>query len=117
MRNTASPTSNRVYGREKYLISCSMAQWSRGLFLEGPDNFSGPKFYVCRVCIQDESFSYNFEDDTMRVLANEAKLTSLWARNCATNRQALILKFAFEPEKLPGFSRNGALGPVSRKSR
>ena len=44
MRNTASPTSNRVYGREKYLISCSMAQWSRGLFLEGPDNFSGPKF-------------------------------------------------------------------------
>ena len=77
MRNTASPTSNRVYGREKYLISCSMAQWSRGLFLEGPDNFSGPKFYVYRVCIQDESFSYNFEDDAMRVLANEAKLTSL----------------------------------------
>ena len=44
MRNTASPTSNRVYDREKNLISCSMAQWSWGLFLEGPDNFSGPKF-------------------------------------------------------------------------
>ena len=90
MRNKAPPTSNRVYGREKYLkyncifllimISCSMAtmaQWSRGLFLVGPDNFSGPKFYVCRVCIQDESFNCNFENDTMRVLVNEAKLTSL----------------------------------------
>ena len=34
----------------------------------------------------------------MRSLVNEAKLTSLWARNCATNQQVLILKFTFAPE-------------------
>ena len=42
----------------------------------------------------------------MRLSVNEAKLTSLWARNCDTIQQVLILKFAFGPEKLPGLSRN-----------
>ena len=57
-----------------------------GLFLESPGNFSGHElFYVCRVCIQDQSFN-NFENDTaikLTKLVNEAKLLSLWARNCA----------------------------------
>ena len=47
----------------------------------------------------------------MKLLVNEAKLTGLWARNCAAIQQVLILKFAFGPEKLPGLSKNGALGP------
>ena len=34
----------------------------------------------------------------MKLLVNEAKLTGLWARNCATIQQVLILKFAFGPE-------------------
>ena len=42
----------------------------------------------------------------MKVLVNEALLTGLWARNRATIQEALISKFAFGPEKLPGFSRN-----------
>ena len=43
----------------------------------------------------------------MKLSVNEAKLTGLYARNCATIQQVLILKFAFGTEKLPGLSRNG----------
>ena len=38
----------------------------------------------------------------MKLSVNEAKLSGLWARNCATIQQVLILKYAFGPEKLPG---------------
>ena len=72
-------------------------------------NSSGPKscfMFAGRVCIQDQSFT-NFENDTMKLSVNEAKLTGLGARNCATIQQVLISKFAFAPEKLLGFSRNG----------
>ena len=48
----------------------------------------------------------NFENDTMKLLVNEAKLTGLRAMNCATIQQVLILKFTFRPKKLPGLSRN-----------
>ena len=50
----------------------------------------------------------------MKLLINEAKLTGLWARNCATIQQVLILKFAFGPEKFPGLSRNEPLKPEPR---
>ena len=43
----------------------------------------------------------------MKLSVNEAKLTNLWARNCATIQQVWILKFAFGPEKFPGLSKNG----------
>ena len=33
-------------------------------------------FYVCRVRIQDQSFN-NFENDALKLLVNEAKLTGL----------------------------------------
>ena len=45
----------------------------------------------------------------MKLSENEAILTGLWASNCATIHQVLILKFAFRPEKFPGVSRNGPL--------
>ena len=51
----------------------------------------------------------NFENNTMKLLENEAILTGLWASNCATIQQVLILKFAFRLEKFPGLSRNGPL--------
>ena len=70
----------------------------------------GKVFYVCRVCIQDSSFN-NSDNDTKKLSVNEAKLTGLWARNCATITKVLILKFTFGPEKFPGFSRNRSLGP------
>ena len=46
----------------------------------------------------------------MKLAVNEANMTVLWARNCATVQQVLILKFAFGPEKLPGLSRNEPQG-------
>ena len=46
----------------------------------------------------------------MKLAVNEAKLTVLWARNCATVQQVLILTFAFGPEKLPGLSRKEPQG-------
>ena len=41
-------------------------------YLFGPEKL----FYVCRVCIQDQSF-INFENDTMKLSFSEAKLTDL----------------------------------------
>ena len=48
-------------------------------------------FYVCRVCIQDLSFS-NAENDTMKLSLNEAKLTGLWAKNSAAIQQVFFFK-------------------------
>ena len=50
-----------------------------------------------------------FKNDTRKLSFKEAKLTGLWAGNCATIKQVVILKFAFGPEKFPGLSR-GAPG-------
>ena len=49
----------------------------------------------------------------MKLSVKEAKLTGLWARNCATIQQVLILKSTSGPEKFPGLSRNGHLGRVN----
>ena len=48
-----------------------------------------------------------FKNDTIKLSVNEAKLTGLWDKNCATIHQVVILKFAFRPKKFPGLSRNG----------
>ena len=80
-------------------------------FLESLDSLD-PKikrFYVYRVCIQDQSFN-NFENDSMKLSVKEEKLTGLWARlTVLLYIQYLVSKFAFRPEKLPGLSRNGRL--------
>ena len=47
----------------------------------------------------------------MQLLVNEAKLTCLWGKNCATMKQVLISKFPFGSEKFPGLLRNGPLFP------
>ena len=89
-----------------WLLSSGLRAGAR-TYLESPDNFSGPGklFFVCRVCIQDQSFN-NFENGTMKLSLNEAKLTGFWAGNCGTIQQVLISKFVFEPEKISGRSRN-----------
>ena len=76
----------------------------------------GPEklFNVCRVFIQDQSFN-NFENDTMKLSVNEAKLTGLWARNCATIQQALISKFAFRARKVIGTFETRAPRPANIK--
>ena len=70
---------------------------------------SCPKSCLCLPrLLQDQSFN-NFENDTMKLSANEAKLTALCTRNFSTIQKVLILKFAFGTERLPGLSRNGPL--------
>ena len=69
-----------------------------------PGNLS----YVFHVYIQDQCVNC-FENNTMKLSINEAKLTGLWARNCAAIKQVSNLKFAFGPEKLPEISKNGPL--------
>ena len=49
-------------------------------------NESGARFSkvsVTFLCIQDQSFN-NFENNSMKLSVKEAKLTGLWASNCAT---------------------------------
>ena len=65
----------------------------------------GKLFCVCCVCIRDQCFN-NFENNTLKLVVNEAKLTSLWARNYATIQRVWILKFAFGAKRLPGLSKN-----------
>ena len=50
----------------------------------------------------------------MKLSVNKTKLNGLWARNCATIQQVVILKFAFAPENFPGLPRNRSLGLVHR---
>ena len=45
----------------------------------------------------------------MKPSDNEAKLTGVWARNCATVQQVLILKFAFGPKSFLDFRETGPL--------
>ena len=50
--------------------------------LFGPEKL----FYVCCVCIHDESFN-NFDNDTMKRSVKEEKLTGLWATGTVTIQQ------------------------------
>ena len=76
----------------------------------GPQSCFRPRklLHVYRVYNEDQSFN-NFENDTMKLSVNEAKLTDLWARNCASIQQSLTLKLVLWPEKFPSLARNGAL--------
>ena len=53
----------------------------------------------------------------MKLSINEAKLTGLWARNCAAIKEVLILKFAFGPEKLPELSKKGPWTGTGRRQK
>ena len=70
----------------------NVSQTSWHLF--GPEKL----FRVGRVCIQDQG-SNKFENDTIKLSFNEAKLSGLWARNCATIQQVLIYKLPSGPKR------------------
>ena len=57
----------------------------------------GPGKLFC-VCIRDQSFN-SFKSDAIKLEANEAKLTSLWARNCTTG---LDFKICLQGQKVTG---------------
>ena len=71
--------------------------------------------YVCRVCIQDQSFN-NCENDTMKLSVSEAKLTGLYARNCATIQQVLILKLPSGPKSYRAYRGTGPSKTVANTS-
>ena len=95
-------------GSLRQLLFCLLRLPTGGLFLESPGNFSGPeRCFVLVVFAFKIKVSIMFKNNTRTLSVNEAKLTGLWDRNCATIQQVVILKFAFRPEKFPGLSRNG----------
>ena len=71
------------------------------LSIESADNIPGPKTsYVCRVCINDQSFN-NFENDTMKVSVNEAKWTA-WELGLPVCELGTVLQFNwFTLQNLP----------------
>ena len=48
----------------------------------------------------------------MKLSVNEATLTGMCARNCATSQQVLVLKFAFGPRKATGPFEKPAPGSI-----
>ena len=60
--------------------------------------------------MQDRGFN-SFASNMIKLSVNETKWSSLLARTSALILYISIRKFDFEPEKLPGLSRNG---PQSR---
>ena len=81
---------------------------NQGPVSRSPGNFSGPdRCFVLVVFAFKIKVSIIFKNNTIKLSVNEAKVTGLWDRNCATFQQVVILKFAFGPEKFPGLSRNG----------
>ena len=45
----------------------------------------------------------------MKLSANEIKLNGLWASNCATTQQVLILKICLRARKVSGSFENGEI--------
>ena len=81
---------------------------SRSPFLERPSDFFSPEScFVCHVCLQYQSFN-NFESCTMKLSIKKAKLTGLWAMNCASVQEVLILKFPFGARTFSVLLSNGS---------
>lgn len=71
------PESEKDYCLSRSNVRCNFFKtWSP--FLESPDSLSGPEkvIYACSVCIETQSFN-NFENDTIKNIVDEAKLTGL----------------------------------------
>ena len=62
--------------------------------------------------VQDQSFN-NCENDTMKLSVSEAKLTGLYARNCATIQQVLILKLPSGPKSYRTYRGTGPIKTVA----
>ena len=77
---------------------------SPGFFFSGPE--SSVVFAVLHLRLHFQKILKIF---ALKLLVYEAKLTGLWARNCATIQQPWILKFAFGSEKFLGLSRKGPM--------
>ena len=83
----------RVYSLLLWSAAGSTLSWSLSLWMFSRKSRKlfrpGKLLCVCRVHIQDQSFN-NFENQRMKLPVNEAKLTGLSVRNCATIQQVWI---------------------------
>ena len=81
---------------------------------QGPETFRARKSDLCLSCLHYSSFN-NSENDTMQLSLNEAKLTGLWARSCATIQQVLVLKIKLPsaPKSFWAFLESGPRFPTS----
>ena len=75
----------------------------------------GPVKLFCFPLIKDGSFK-SFENGTVKLLAKETKWASLEVGTQHTFLETLISKYDTGRVKLPGLSRNGPQGLVSRSS-
>ena len=97
-----------IFQTKKCHFSHPFSDVGLGLFLESPGNFLGPES-----CVVFAAFTFKMKvsiilkSNKMKLSVNEAKLTGLWARNCATIQQVWILKFVFDPKSFLDFRETG----------
>ena len=102
LRRNVVPTS---------LVDGFFNKTSEACFSKVPITFTFPawKAVLCLLCAQDQTLN-NFENNTMKLSENEAILSGLWASNCATIQQVLILKICLQARKVSGSVEKRAAG-------
>ena len=80
-----------------------------GLFFEIPENVSGLKSCFMLAAFAFDQSVNNFEDDTMKVLVNKAKLTGLWARTeqCCYKFNRFWFQNFLDPKSYRAFRKTG----------
>ena len=97
-----------TFQNKKCHFSHPFSDLGLGLFLESPGNFYGPEScFLFAPFTFKIKFSIILKSNKMKLSDNEAKLTGLSARNCATIQQVLILKFALGPKSFLYFRETG----------
>ena len=97
-----------IFQTKKCHFSHPFSNLGLGLFLESPGNFLDPEScFLFAAFIFKINVSIILKSNKMKLSVNEAKLTGLWAWNCATIKQVWILKCAFDPKSLLDFRETG----------
>ena len=78
-------------------------------------NFSDPEncFVFVVFSFKTKVSFNNFENNTMKLSADEIKLNGLWDRNCVTIQQVLILKICLRAQKVSGSFEKRAPGSLT----
>ena len=95
-----------IFQTKKGHFSHPLSDLGLGLFLERPDNFSGPES-----CFLFNAFAFKINVSIiLKRSVNEAKLTGLcMGKELCYYSAGLDFKICFRSEKLPGLSRNRPL--------
>ena len=88
-----------------------LASWN--LFIESPVTFRTRKTVLYLLCFHSRPKFQNFENNTMKLSANEIKLNGLRARNCATIQRVLVLKICPRAQKVSGSFEKQAHGSLT----